>query len=133
MLHYTWPLYVPAWITRNGHQPLCPVAAFRAYVTQSASYEGDDLWEDPMSSTALTSPKVASFLVRLISIADPDSHPKAHQIRKYASSLAFFRSFDVEQVRRAGQWSSSASFVQRYLQHHLTDVAVVAMGSAPND
>ena len=118
-------------ISQAGPHRLCPVAALRAYVTTTSYHTGNDLWVDPVSSRVLTSTKVASHLVRLISLPDPLSHPKAHQVRKYASSLASFRSFDIELLRRAGQWSSSASFIQRYL-HHLTDVGVVAIGSAPS-
>ena len=129
--HRMSPFLVPAWMTPNGPHPLCPVASLRAYVSATGSYAGNDLWVDPVSSKVLNTAKLASNLVRLISSADPQSQPKAHQVRKYASSLAFFRSFDVEQVRRAGQWSSSASFVRRYLQPHLANARCVAMGSAP--
>ena len=119
-------------ISQGGPHPLGPFAALHAYVTTTSYHTGNDLWVDPVSSRVLTSTTVASHLVHLISLPDPLSHPKAHQVRKYASSLAFFRSFDIELLRRVGQWSSSASFIQRYLQHHLTDVGVVAIGSAPS-
>ena len=66
--------------------------------------------------------------MRLIHQADPSSDPKAHQVRKYASSIAFFRSFDVEAVRLAGQWSSSASFMSRYLVPHLRNGALGGVG-----
>ena len=129
--HRMSPVVVPAWITPAGHHPLCPVAALRAYISATPSASGPELWVDPQSSKVLKTRDLASSLVHLISTADPLSQPKAHQVRKYASSLAFFRSFDVEQVRQAGQWSSAASFVQRYLQPHLSNTRCVAMGSAP--
>lgn len=129
--HRMSPVTVPAWRTLGEPHPLCPVAALKAYVSASRTYSGPNLWVDPRSLRCLKTSDLAAKLVQLISLADPQSRPKAHQIRKYASSLAFFRSFDVDQVRRAGQWSSSASFVTRYLQTHLTNVPCVAMGSPP--
>ena len=125
--HRVSPVVVPAWMVSNLHHPLCPVAALRAYVTASSASPGPHLWTDPLSHKTLKTAGLAANLVRLISEADPQSQPKAHQVRKYASSLAFFRSFDVDLLRRAGQWSSSASFVQRYLQNSQCG----AMGSTP--
>ena len=129
--HRVSPVLVPAWMSPSGHHPLCPVASLRAYVAATASYSGNALWVNPPSLKVLKSADLATNLVRQISIADPQSQPKAHQVRKYASTLAFFRSFDVEHVRRAGQWSSSANFIQHYLQPHLSDAQRIAMGSAP--
>ena len=129
--HRMSPVLVPAWMTPSGHHPLCPVAALRTYVSTTSAFSGAELWANPTSLKALKTVGLATALVNLISSADPESKPKAHQVRKYASSLAFFRSFDVEQVRRAGQWSSSASFIHRYLQTHLSHAQCVAMGSAP--
>ena len=130
--HRMSPVTIPAWTTPDGPHPLCPVAALKAYVSSTRSYSGPGLWVDPESRRGLKTSDIAKRLVRLISLADPASRPKAHQVRKYASSLAFFRSFDVDQVRRAGQWSSSACFVRIYLQTHLTNVPCVAMGSSPS-
>ena len=130
--HRMSPVVVPAWMVSDAHHPLCPVAALRAYISASSSTSAPDLWVDPQSLRCLKTTDLAAKLVQLISAADPQSEPKAHQVRKYASSLAFFRSFDVDQVRRAGQWSSSASFVQRYLLTHLSNTPCVAMGSTPN-
>ena len=129
--HRVAPILVPAWITPTGHHPLCPVTSLRAYVAATADFSGNALWVNPRSGKALKPAGLATTLVHLISIADPYSQPKAHQVRKYASTLAFFRSFNVEQVRRAGQWSSSTCFIQRYLQPHLSNAQCVAMGAAP--
>ena len=130
--HRMSPVTVPAWRTHDGPHPLCPVAALKAYISATRAYSGPNLWVDPRSLRALKTSYLATKLVQLISLADPQSRPKAHQVRKYASSLAFFRSFDVDQVRRAGQWSSSYSFVNRYLQVHLSNIPCVAMGSTPH-
>ena len=86
---------------------------------------------DHISYRSLTPGDLTNLLVRLIELAAPESNPRALQIRAYASTLAFFKSFDVEEVREAAQWSSSFCSVTRYLQVHLETVPCVAMGSAP--
>ena len=122
----------PAWMTPDGPHPLCPVAALKAYISATRAYSGPNLWVDPRSLRGLRTSYLTTKLVQWISLADPQSRPKAHQVRKYAPSLAFFRSFDVDQVRRAGQGSSSYCFVNRYLQIHLSNIPCVAMGSSPD-
>ena len=129
--HRMKPSVIHAWLTGDTHHPLRPVKALRDYLTATDSSTSSALWPKPTSGIRLSSTELAKHLVCLIELADPLSNPKAHQVRKYSSTLAFFRSFDVEAVRVAGQWSSPVSFVQRYLLHHLTDVPCVAMGSTP--
>ena len=129
--HRVRPVSFSAWLEDGKRHLLCPVAALQDYVDATSGYQGQAMWVDPHSLRPLTTKLIAARLVRLIQQADPSSCPKAHQVRKYASSLAFFRSFDVETVRLAGQWSSSASFVSRYLLPHLQDVPCVALGSGP--
>ena len=129
--HRMKPITIHAWRQTDTHHPLCPVRALRDYLSATSDTTDVNLWLDPRSARPLNTAGLARHLVRVIHLADPQSHPRAHQVRRYASSLAFFRSFDVEEVREAGQWSSSRSFVQRYLVHRLTDVPCVAMGSTP--
>lgn len=40
---------------------------------------------------------------------------RAHNVRKVASLMCFLRSNSIEELRRAGQCSSSLSMVNRYL------------------
>ena len=87
------------------------------------------MWLDPKPARPLTATKMATVIVKILLLADPLSNPRAHLVRKFSSSLAFFRSFDVEAVREAGQWSSPITFVRRYFLHHLTDSPCVARGS----
>ena len=129
--HRMKPVTIHAWLTGGTHHPLCPVKAMREYLSATSGSSNVNLWLDPHSARPLNSSALAKHLVHIIHLADPLSHPRAHQVRKYASSLAFFRSFDIETVREAGQWSSPKSFVQRYLLPHLTNVPCVAMGSTP--
>ena len=130
--HRMSPITFHPWITPDGPHHLCPVAALTAYISATRAYSGPNLWVDPRSLRGLKTLNRATKLVQWISLADPQSRPKAHQVRMYAPSLAFFRSFDVDQVQRAGQGSSSYCFVNRYLQIHLSNIPCVAMGSSPD-
>ena len=127
--HRMRPVTVPAWFEDSSHHPLCPVAALKAYLDATRQSPGQLLWVDPVSFRPLKTVDLSRSLTEVIRLADPSAPAKAHDLRKFASSLAFFRCFDVDAVRQAGQWASSDSFVTRYLLHHLRDVPCVAMGS----
>ena len=127
--HRMRPVTVPAWFDDSSHHPLCPVAALKAYLDATSQSPGQHLWVDPVSFRPLKTVDISRALTEVIRLADPSAPAKAHDVRKFASSLAFFRCFDVDAVRQAGQWASSSSFVTRYLLHHLRDVPCVAMGS----
>ena len=129
--HRVLPVTFPAWVVDGAHHPLCPVAALDAYIAATSRSQVSPLWVQPGTLRPLRTADIAKKLVLLVKTADPSSRPKAHQVRKYASTLAFFRSFDVEKVRRAGQWASSRSFVSRYLLPHLRDVPCIALGVRP--
>ena len=127
--HRMRPVTVPAWFADSSAHPLCPVAALNAYLTATHRATGQHLWVDPVSLRPLRTVDISKALTEVIRLADPSAPAKAHHVRKFASSLAFFRCFDVDSVRQAGQWASSSSFVTRYLLHHIRDVPCVAMGS----
>ena len=127
--HRMRPVTFPAWFVDSSHHPLCPVSALDSYLAATSRSTCQQLWVDPVSLRPLKTSDIAKGLTSVIRLADPSASAKAHDVRKFASSLAFFRCFDVEEVRLAGQWSSSTSFVTRYLLHHLRDVPCVAMGS----
>ena len=129
--HRIKPVVIHAWMEGDRHHPLCPVRALRVYLDATSNTNRVEMWLDPKSTRPLTAATLATEIVRVILLADPLSNPRAHQVRKFSSSLAFFRSFDVEAVREAGQWSSPITFVRRYLLHHLTDSPCVTMGFFP--
>ena len=76
-----------------------------------------------MGEPSITQSTWVSRLVHSPSTEDtcsgPTFSPQGSPRPQICSTLVFLRSSNVEQVRRAGQWSSSASFIQRYLQPHL--------------
>ena len=85
-----------------------------------------------LNSTApLSSVNIASTLVSLIKEADPDSAPKAHEARAYASTLAFLHSHTLDTVREGGQWEFNTAFLTHYLRLEIQDTPCVAMGTLP--
>ena len=129
--HRVGPVTIPAWRMGQVPHPLYPVAALEDYLEATRDCRAAELWVHPDSLAPLGSRALGSLLVRLVAEAEPEADLTPHQVRKYASSLAFFRSFDVDPVRRAGQWSSSRSFVLRYLVPLLAYIPCVAMGVGP--
>ena len=128
--HRLSPVTVHAWSRGSRSHPLCPVAALRAYVRVSPG-DALRLWVNPVSARVLRAKGLASVLTKVIVEADPGARPRAHQIRSYSSSLAFFRTFDLDSVAAAGQWASPSVFVSRYLNPLLSDVPCVVMGGFP--
>ena len=92
----------------------------------------DKLWIWPHSGEACSKVQLAKVICRVIESADPGKKPTVHQVRGYASTLAYLRTHNTESVREAGQWASSHSFITRYLSAHLEDVDCVAMTFLPN-
>ena len=128
--HRLAPGFVRAWSGGGIPHALCPVAALRAYL-RVVGGPSDALWVFPSSGTPLRADAVSRVLTKVIVEADPGASPRAHQIRSYSSSLAFFRTFDLEGVAAAGQWASPSVFVSRYLNPLLADTPCVVMGGVP--
>ena len=123
--HRMSPITIPEWRTGTGVHPLCPVAALRSYIASTSAFTGLSLWVNPVNYKALISSGISKGLRDVVSLADPSSSPRANDFRKISFTLRFFRCFDTEEVRQAGQWSSSFSFTERYLQHFMMDVPCV--------
>ena len=129
--HVLGPVVVPAWFSDGSPHLLCPVAALREYVSSTPADPSSPLWLWPDTLSPLKTSQVASVICKVIELADPGRSPTAHQVRSYASTLAFLRSCNIERVRLAGQWSSYSSFLSRYLSPLLQDSPCVAMSSLP--
>ena len=129
--HVLGPVVVPAWFVEGAPHRLCPVAALRKYLSSTPADPSSLLWLWPDSLAPLKTSHVASVICKVIEQADPGRSPTAHQVRGFASTLAFLRSCSVERVRRAGQWSSCSSFLTRYLSPLLPDAPCIAMTLPP--
>lgn len=111
MRHSLLPFHVPAWIVRGSHHALCPVKALLQYLESTRGASSEFLFVNSANYTKpLSATSIASILIKVIQEADPDTSPKAHEARAFASTLAFLRSHSLEQVREGGQWKSYSGF-----------------------
>ena len=127
--HRMKPTRIPALRTEEDAHPLCPVSALANYIAAVPAQDGDKLWIWPTSRRICSSTHLASILCSVIRQADPDSAPLAHEVRGYASSIAFARSLDPFAVQEAGQWASCSTFINRYLNVEVEETQCVALGS----
>lgn len=84
---------------RVGDHPhaLCPIAALKMYLTQSAGLRQQEaLFIHPSTGNNLQRPSISGLLCRVIEEACPGSLPKAHNIRKQSVSLAWCRGVSPE-------------------------------------
>ena len=58
--HRMKPVVIHAWLTDEGHHPLCPVQALRLYLSATAHAEKLDLWLHPASQAPLRSATIAA-------------------------------------------------------------------------
>ena len=105
------------------------MAALKACLDATGQSPGHHLWVVPVSFRPLYTVGLSRALTVVIRRADPSAPAGALDVRKCASSLAFFQCSDVYAVRKAGKWASSSAFVTRCLLHRLRDLPCGAMVS----
>ena len=94
---------------------LCPVKSLEDYLAATASSNSDSLFLSSHSGSALTLGNLRFTLARLIRKAQPGSFPKSHDLRKLASSLAFFGNMPLPEISAYTGWSSKSVFIRHYL------------------
>lgn len=100
---------------RNPH-PLCPVFHLRRYLRISTSDKGDDaMFINSNSGRRLTPPTISQLLCNFINESQPGVIPKAHDIRKIASSLAWVRGVSIADITDRGFWKTPNVFINKYL------------------
>ena len=130
--HRLHPVVVPAWFEAGGHHPLCPVAALRAYLLSTRRASLDSLFVWPDSLRPCSRVHISRVLCETIEAADPGRCPRGQEVRRFAGSLLYLRTYSLDAVRRGGQWRSHVSFVNRYLIPAAEDAPCVAMASLPS-
>ena len=129
--HHLQPVVVPAWVEQGVHHSLCLVTALKTYLDSSLEQPLHSLFTS-QEGKQLSTRGISALLRKLIEEADPGKAIRAHDIRGAASSLAFLRTYSVSRVTEGGQWSSSRSFVTRYLSHTWY-IPCIALGMLPTD
>ena len=74
--------------------------------------------------------KLRLWICKFIRSADSTAFPKAHDLRKVASSFAFFRSMNVREMCSVTGWSSIRVFRRHYLrQIEEVSSSLIVLGS----
>ena len=102
--------------------PLCPVTSLKAWLAVRPASDSDKVFIDPKSKKPLNAARVSLWLCRIIKKADPKAIPKGHDIRKVATSLAWARGLNIQDLLDAAFWSKSNVFIEHYLHPPAPDV-----------
>ena len=108
---------------------LCPVYALRDWLKASKSYEGPHLFYNMKTKKPLKTPQLSKLIVSLINSSQPNTFPKAHDVRKVASSLAWVRGIPIGDILKRSFWKSSNCFIERYLIPVKQNDNCIALGS----
>lgn len=118
-------IYLHRWSSllsrRMVFSTLCLVTVLRRYVDAPSLAPLSSLWVWYKSLHPLTAPNTAVVLCCVIEAVDPEKMPRAHEVQRMASSLAFMRTHSLEKVQSLGQWRSANSFCSWYLAIHVED------------
>ena len=110
---------------------LCPVATTQVYLRRTADYSSGSLFRHHESGKPLSLSGTRCRLTSLIKRLNPDSVPKMHDLRKMASSLAFFEGMTFPDIASMTGWSSPHVFMRHYL-HEIDSLvrSCVVLGKA---
>ena len=94
---------------------LCPVKCLESYLAKSAHYTTGQLFLGDEGSK-LTLKQLKAKLLYFIKLADPNSVPTGHEVRKVASSMNFFEFMDFGELCKYTGWKSTRVFFRHYLR-----------------
>ena len=115
---------------RGGHHPLCPVNNLSLYLEGTARTRSFRMFVHPTSLSDLSVHKIRLSLCKFIRLGDPGSFPRAHDLRKMATSYAFFKSMSSQEICDLVGWSSIGVFKRHYLrQIEEISSSLVVLGS----
>ena len=125
------PIFIARLNNEDGSpHPLCPVHNLYKYLSVTANSNSCKLFVDPKDFSDLSIHRLRVFLCKFIRMANPGSFPKSHDLRKYATSFAFFHSMSIDELCNLVGWSSIRVFKRHYLQK-ISELSssIVFMGS----
>ena len=94
--------------------PLCPVRALKLYLERTAQVKDGQLFVHHVSQKPLTNKGISSAVISLIKLANPETFPKFHDIRKYATTIAFLNEATFLDITEYTGWSSIRVFLSFY-------------------
>ena len=107
----------------EGNSELCPVSTLRKYLEVTKLKTGP-LFLNSKSGRPLLKSTLSKLICELIEEADPGSLPQAHDLRRTATSLAWARGLDPEEIAKRAFWRSSSIFIERYLSCRVSNKCV---------
>ena len=91
------------------------------------------LWIHKLIQFRPTSVNRSKLICELVEIADPGKDPKGHDVRKFATTLAYIESGNTQTVTDLGQWASSFCLKYHYFLQVVKSTNCVAMGIQTHD
>ena len=125
------PIFISGLKNDDGSiHPLCPVFNLRHYLFLSNDSTSIKLFVKPSDLSDIPISRLRWYLCKFIKLGDPGSFPRVHDLRKVASSFAFFRHMGLEELCSLTGWSSLRVFKKHYLREiQAVKSSVVIMGS----
>ena len=98
----------------GNDKSLCPVSALQDYWVRRGRPRGP-LFVNSRNDNPLRAPSIAHLLCSIIEESNPGSVPRAHDLRKAATSIAWSRGLRMENITQRAFWKTSNVFIERYL------------------
>ena len=131
-MHRRDPIVIPRlWDEDGSPHALCPVHAVHVYMNLTSSSTTGPLFLSSSTAKPLTKYHCSLLLCSIIKDSQPGVFPRTHDIRKMATSLAFFSNMGLKVLCKRVGWASP----QVFLKHYLTQIqavkhSCVVMGSS---
>ena len=110
------PIFISSLFEESGApHPLCPVHKLRQYLQATATSSSMKLFLDPVGLSDLSLFKLRHLICLFIRMSDTGAFPKLHDLRKVASSYAFFRTMSLDNICGVTGWSSCRVFKRHYM------------------
>ena len=95
---------------------LCPVKSLKAFLEKTENRKVGRLFQRESGGT-LTIDGIKQQILYLIKEADPESIPKAHDVRAVATSINYFHFMDFQALTEFTGWKSMGVFVKHYFKN----------------
>ncbi|XP_064108640.1 uncharacterized protein LOC135217003 [Macrobrachium nipponense] len=94
---------------------LCPVSTLRAFLSRTSSSSSGPLFKREKGGT-LSIKGIRQQILYFIKQANPDSFPKAHDVRAVATSINYFQHMNFDDLKKYTGWKSPTVFKRHYLK-----------------
>ena len=95
---------------------MCPVYAIEKYLACTSNFKSGPLFLSVKNDKPMSKAACAFSLCSIIKESQPGVFPKAHDVRKMATSLAFFANMDLRVICQRVGWASPNVFRKHYLR-----------------